>query len=927
MTAGEFRDTRGAAWLILVWLILQVSSAASDQALHRRFAKPPAEARMLKIIHSWPDDPRAQDELIRQLTRQGFGGVVCNVSFDDYLVNEVKWQAFQRAVGEAKKAGWSLWLYDERGYPSGNAGGLVLRDHPEWEAQGLLIVDAETDGAKVTLTLPPGKLFLAAAFPVRGFSNRPITTIWTSPDRSATAAWNGSRPLAAGRFSSSRRAGCSRGPTPRATWPTRSLTSTCSCPSRPGSSLTLTHQRYADRLGTNLGATFVSTFTDEPSLMSAFLRPMPYRVLPWAPDLARQFHSRRGYALEPIVPELILEAGPASRKLRYDFWLTIGELVSENYFGQIQDWCRRHNLRSGGHLLMEESLAAHVSLYGDFFRCARRLDAPSIDCLSSLPAEVPWYIARLVASAGELEQKTVVMCETSDHAQRYRPEGDKRPVRDVTEAEIRGTCNRLIVGGVNSITSYYSFAGLSDLALQRLNNWVGRCCTMLSGGHQVAEIALVYPISSVWPRFVPSNVWTRQAHDAARVESIFRAGMDSLFNARRDFTVVDARALSEAKVEHGTLVHGSLRWSVVVLPGVDTLPQTAWENLARFVKEGGVVIALGALPENDETEFPSSRIQALSREIFGPESGRPVARGNNAGGGGIFLPQGSEGLLPIALNGVLAADVSVAEAAAPLRMTHRRIEGKEVYFLINDSPRSWQGDVGFAADGDAEIWDPADGTSRPFGSSRSITLALEPYGAKLVRFARPPASPRHRLESGDLPSLIVTPLPSVEPTTAHGEFVNATLTREPASDATEEPRFRATATLRKNKVDNHLFVRFHYGSRQDLIGGDCLVLDTWTPKGQKTPATLLVILHEDGGGDFLAQTTRALGRQGHERSFVPLSQFQAAGWSHDADGVLDLSRITDVSIGWGGYFGESDERVEFQVAPPRLGTTKGQTGR
>ena len=31
------------------------------------------------------------------------------------------------------------------------------------------------------------------------------------------------------------------------------------------------------------------------------------------------------------------------------------------------------NVASGGHLLMEETISAHVPLYGDFFRCARRL--------------------------------------------------------------------------------------------------------------------------------------------------------------------------------------------------------------------------------------------------------------------------------------------------------------------------------------------------------------------------------------------------------------------------------------------------------------------------------------------------------------------------------------------------------------------------
>ena len=65
--------------------------------------------------------------------------------------------------------------------------------------------------------------------------------------------------------------------------------------------LEVTHQAYAQHLGNNLGQWFISTFTDEPSLMSLFLRRMPYRVLPWSPNLVAEFKKRRGYALEPVV--------------------------------------------------------------------------------------------------------------------------------------------------------------------------------------------------------------------------------------------------------------------------------------------------------------------------------------------------------------------------------------------------------------------------------------------------------------------------------------------------------------------------------------------------------------------------------------------------------------------------------------------------
>ena len=893
------------------------SSETASLSPAARFADPPSAARMLKIIHSWPDQPEAQDQLIRTLTTQGFGGVVCNVSFTDYLVSEDKWIAFKRAVRAAQKAGMALWLYDEKGYPSGNAGGLVLQDHPEWEAQGLLIADAESDGGAVALILPPGKPFLIAAFPVKNGNNE----MGGKVDLSAQV-----------------RDGQLRWELPPGRWHVMAITESrlfegthaemnlwkripylnLLVPEATARFLEVTHQRYAQQLGDNLGRWFVSTFTDEPSLMSLFLKPMPYRALPWAAHLPGEFRKRRGYALEPVVPALIAEAGADGRRWRHDFWQTVGELVSENFFGQIQDWCRPHQILSGGHLLMEENIVTHVPLYGDFFRCIRRLDAPSIDCLTSLPPDVPWYIARLLSSAAELEGKTVVMSETSDHAQRYRPPGDKRPPRAVTEAEIRGTCNRLVVSGVNAITSYYSFADLSNLQLRRLNEWVGRCCTLLRGGHQVADIALLYPTESLWTRFRPARNWANDAPKATQVEAIYRAAADSLFAAQRDFTFVDSRALTEAKANAGALIHKDQRWRVVVLPGADTLPLAAWENLAIFVRSGGVLIALGTLPASSEAEFPSPRVQGLAKELFGKAGDGPATQAHPAGGAGVFLPAGSESLLAVVLNGLLEPDVKVSGSRAPVRATHRHVEGHELYFLINDSPQPWEGDVRLCVNGHGEQWDPATGKVVSLGNIDHLKLSLEAYGGTFLRFpvARQPL--RQAGKSGTLPNLGLRSLPEVKPGVGKGEFVQDELVAAPPNTQISRPAWTATGTLTKGQVDTFLFVRLPYPQLLDLSTAECLVIDSWVPSGQRAATALLVIVQAQDGGDFLASTGRSLSASGHDRSFVPMSRFQLAGWSKDADGRLDWKRIKEIRIGWGGYLGTEGQKVQFTLAVPQM---------
>lgn len=893
-------------------------ASVGDQA---RLVDPPADSRIIKIIHNWPDDPKAQDQWMDRLQAQGFGGVVCNVSGDQYLESDAKWKAFVRAVNEARRRGMAMWLYDERGYPSGNAGGLVLRDHPEWEARGLLVANKETGAGQVELVVPPGKLVLAAAFPVRdGAMDLSARLDLAQLVHDGRLVWDA----------------------PEGRWQVMAVTEdvlyegthadgnlhqkmpyvNLLMPEPTARFIEVTHTRYARHLGPDLGRFFMGTFTDEPSLMSCFLKPMPFRPLPWASNLPDEFRKRRGYALDvSIIPALIADAGPSGARHRYDFWLTVGELVSENFFGQIQTWCRQHNVPSGGHLLMEEGLVSHVPFYGDFFRCARRLDAPSIDCLTSIPGEVPWYIARLLASAAELDGRTLVMSETSDHGQVWRPQGDARPKRIVTEAEIRGTCNRLIVSGVNSITSYYSFSELTDEQLRRINEWVGRSCALLRGGQRVADIAVLYPVESIWTKFTPARHWANESPGAARIENLYRGAIEALFAAQRDFTFIDSRTLAEASADSGALKRGELEWRVLVLPGVDTLPLDAWENLARFVRSGGVAITLGALPSNSEREFPSARVQALGKELFGnePAAASVVSHGN--GGAGICLPAGSEGLLPLVIKGVIEPDVSVRPERSPVRVTHREIDGRQVYFVINDSAKPWEGTIEFAAHGLPEQVDLAPGLLSDQPAGGPVSLRLEPYGASVFRFTGRRAPKRHPVAAGTLPNLVCQPRPPASSTLAHGEFVSGTLSPRAEGAGTAEG-WTTSAVVRKSQVDTYLFARLHYPSLLDLTQADCLALESWVPEGQAAPTQILVILHEKDGGDFLASTGRSLGAAGRDVTYLPFTRFQLAGWSKDQDGELDLARVDEVRIGWGGYLGTEGEKIAFSFAIPQSGNLR-----
>jgi hypothetical protein len=304
--------------------------------------------------------------------------------------------------------------------------------------------------------------------------------------------------------------------------------------------------------------------------------------------------------------------------------------------------------------------------------------------------------------------------------------------------------------------------------------------------------------------------------------------------------------------------------------------------------------------------------------MFGDAQDAFTYRRSKKGGAGIFLPAGSEALLPVILAKVLPTEVAVEGTRAPVRVTHRRMDQGETYFVINDSAKPWSGSLRFAANGTGHSWDPISGKVVPLASNH-LPVELEPFAARAYQFELAKTSSAERKSVPELTAggLTTQALPVATPEIAKGEFVRSGPIRKD-----ENGRWQFATTLSKGGVDTFFFARWIYPQGLDLSRSDFLVLDTWVPSGQTAGAQLLVMLREKNGGDFLAQTGRALSRPGVTRTVVALRDLQLAGWSKDADGEVDLTQVDEVRVGWGGYFGKEGERVEFRAALPNIGTIK-----
>ena len=540
--------------------------------------------RPMQIIHDFRILGKQTGDVgtgLRALQAQGIGGVVTNMPFDDYMQDEGTWKAFREFLNVCRALGMRVWLYDEKGYPSGFAGGQVLARRPELEAVGLY----RDETGRIT----------------------------EAPSYEGTHNCNN--------------------------YFARARTPNLLEPEAVREFVRLTHERYATELGTDL-AIVEAFFTDEPALNVMYFPPIPAakdvpvmdppdphrRLLPgvpWSETLAAQYERRD-------LTGLFCDQAGASA-LRRDFYGRVGEQLAANYFGQIQTWCRAHRILSSGHMLWEEDPEIHVPLYGNFLRCLLRLDIPGIDVLSASPLSGYRYGRRaavLAASAAMLNGTRRIFTESSDFEEQWNEK------RMVTVGEATASLGWQAALGVTDFTFYFSYGLCPELSdrtfaclpedqrkLARtpadylaINNAINGWMEILGSASLAADVFLYYPIEPLQAAYYPVlRPWEAgsQSPELLRIAGAFTSALAGLLDAGIIPCLVDGAMLREIRRSTGTGAGYAVRKAsanAIVCPagceppqdclpaeGCDIVPMTA--ELPRRLFEQGRARILNDNPE------------------------------------------------------------------------------------------------------------------------------------------------------------------------------------------------------------------------------------------------------------------------------------------------------------------------------------------
>jgi len=528
------------------------SSAAIPSEWMQSWSDPGCELRPMQIVHGLAPQ-QVRSEGMAFFKNLGLGGIVCNVSFDRYMQSEENWSTLAQAVKSCSQLGLRVWIYDEDGYPSGSAGGLVLKKNPDYEA--------------LSLTYDP-----------------------TRPEPFAL------RPAYEHTHASNNYGAARRYPNLIDDKAVKSF-------------VDITHQDYRDRLSENFVNTIEAFFTDEHSLIAVNIGALPESVrksvrvvdpldetlaplasVPWVPDLPQLYAQRYGEDINASRRSLFQGDKQQDRKVRRQFWALISDLVAKRYFGRLREWSAENNVASSGHALWEEMPLHHVPLYGNALKALLEMDIPGLDMLSSDPQAViytGWMTAILPASAALFNGGRKVMTEVSDFSQ-IMDNGNAASLE-----HMQATAAWQAALGVTEFTLYYDYRRRSAEDYKSYCEYVGRLNAVLRDARPTCRVLLYYPIYDLWSEYlpIPGKLTVESQSDRAQmlVSSFMELGQQ-MVRRQVAFALADHELLSRADVRGSQLNVRGHRFGALVLPAGALLPETAMEKIEQFKSNGGIVI-------------------------------------------------------------------------------------------------------------------------------------------------------------------------------------------------------------------------------------------------------------------------------------------------------------------------------------------------
>ncbi|OZB91282.1 glycosylhydrolase-like jelly roll fold domain-containing protein [Paenibacillus sp. XY044] len=579
--------------------------------LKQQFADPPAEFSPIPFWF-W-NDALSEEEIIRQIrdfhAKEVAGFVIhprMGMPREIPYLSEKYMDLVETAVSEAADLGMRVILYDEGMYPSGSACGLVVQQNPGFASLGLRLQEIPCDKGsspvRVPFALSPGETLVS----VQAVAKQPTgevrggTTLvleYVNDGVSFTPPDEGNWSLLC--FVETPSQGTIRGVHPGQDdgEPDAPLAADLLNPDAVKSFITITHERYYQRLHRYFGTTVFAFFTDEPDLLG---RGHTRGLKPWTNGFLNELIA--GGFREQDLPALWLEMGDSTVSVREAYETAVRNRLARTYYKQIADWCEAHGISLTGHPAGSDDigLLEHFHIPGQ---------------------DVVWrYIAPEDGKSLIGVHSTMGKC--SSDAARHR--GRRRNLNEcfgvcgieggwsLSADNMKWYLDWLFVRGVNLISPhafYYSIRGERrderppDVGPHniwwpeygRFARYIKRMSWMMTGGVNGAEIAVL-----AGPKYLPWQI------------------VKPLYEQQIEFNYLEESLLNTScQIEDGTIAIAGYRYKAILIEDSLRMTPASRQNLRTFANQGGVILEWDPVGEQSANigQVAVSRVEEIPEEL------------------------------------------------------------------------------------------------------------------------------------------------------------------------------------------------------------------------------------------------------------------------------------------------------------------------
>ena len=446
-----------------------------------------------------------------------------------YLSEE--YMQFVRYTAEcAKELDMTMWLYDEPGWPSGNAGRYVAYGPPT----ELKLLGKRTYLLEKGEDYRPGTDVIASFYDKRigkGFRADEDVTIeeyfWDT--RRALGRADLLEPAAVERF------------------------------------LDCTYEAHKKVVGDFFGNVCPYMFTDEPCVLG----------YPWPYDFADRFIEKYGYDIRDYMPDFVgVETTEGKGKEAHIHYLElVSEIFADNYFGTIQKWCRENNIKFVGHIDRDHEIRdLKRCRYGYLLNIMRKFDVPGIDVIIQqvYPDEVPCkegygFFPRLASSAAAQNGTKEALTESFGVSgsgvdfDLMRYVLNYQLIRGINIFNIMALdtkengCARPLTGKEQPLSDYYP----------QFHSYMARASYLATQGDSLADTALYIPVRDI---FAADEYECQAAAD-------FEAAGYALEKKGIDFDLIDDTVIRDAVREGDALKIGIATYKNIIIPADAYMPE------------------------------------------------------------------------------------------------------------------------------------------------------------------------------------------------------------------------------------------------------------------------------------------------------------------------------------------------------------------